>query len=181
MKNVLVILGESASGKTTFAEYVHNQYGYAVYEVGDYVREEYRVCAPNLLLAQFADRYHQEGNLTLFVERAIKDAQNQSNRKVLFCGLRTEPELSCVRRAYPDCSIIKIYCSVSNRKRRYKKTKLDGISLHNRSQIEKNWASDLTSDIPYDFLIQNDGSLDSFYQRIDWIFQANINGSVEEV
>lgn len=180
MKNVLVILGESASGKTTFAEYVHNQYGYVVYEVGDYVRDEYRICAPNLLLAQFADRYYRQGNLTLFVERAIKDAQNQSNRKVLFCGLRTEPELSCVRKVYPDCCVIKISCFADIRKRRYKKTKLDGITLHNRSQIEKNWASDLMSDTPYDFLIQNNGSLDSFYQRIDQIFQTNINGSLEE-
>lgn len=180
MKNILVVLGESASGKTTFAEYVHNQYGYVVYEVGDYVREEHRSCESKLLLTQFADEYYQRGNLTFFIERAIKSAQNQPNRKVLFCGLRTEPELSCVRRAYTDCCVIKIKCSTDTRKRRYKKEKQDGISLHNRSQIEKIWASDFLHDVSYDYLIENDGSLDLFYQRINQIFLSNTDYGHEE-
>ncbi len=173
MRNVLVVLGESASGKTTFAEYVRIQYGYAVYEVGDYVREAHRTCESKLLLAQFADKYYQQGNLTLFIEKAIKDAQNQSNKKVLFCGLRTEQELSCVRRAYQDCCVIKIHCPTITRRRRYKKGKQDGISLHKRSRIEKNWTSDLPYNVSYDYLIENGGNLDLFYQKIDQIFQSN--------
>lgn len=170
MKNVIVVLGKTACGKSAFSEFVSRHYGYDVYEVGDCVRKEYQITSTNLLLVQFADAYYHAGKLTHFIKCAIKDAQAKNSCKVIFSGLRTAEELSCVAQAYPIYDIIQIICRSDIRSKRYIKKASDRVELSRRTEIEEGWASGFLDNVLPDYYLENNGSLEEFYQRINTIF-----------
>lgn len=179
LKNVIVVLGKTACGKSAFSEFVSRHYGYAVYEVGDYVRKEYQTTSMNLLLVQFADAYYHAGKLTHFIKSAIKDAHAKNSCKIIFSGLRTAEELSCVAEAYPIYDIVQIVCRSDIRSQRYIKKASDGVELSKRTEIEESWASDFLDNVLPDYRLENNGSLEEFYQQIHTIFLTE-SGSYEE-
>lgn len=172
MEDIIIALGEIASGKTTFSKFISQHYGYDVYEIGDFVRREYQRISPDIPLARFADSYYQKGKLAVFVNAAIRDAKLRQSKRIVFCGLRTLEELNCVTAEYPQHCIIKIICSSHIRAQRYKKEVCDDISILERNRIEKNWTRDFWDNIVPDYQIENNCSLESFYQQIKDIFET---------
>ena len=176
MKDIVVVLGKAASGKSTFTEYVKNSYGYAAYEVGDYVRREYQRLSPDLLLVQFADAYYRAGKLTCFIRSALRDAQARGDRRVIISGLRTAEELAWVREVYPVFDLVKITCRDDIRARRYAKKAADGVALEDRGAIEETWTGTFLDEVEPDVLLENNGSLEQFYQKIRALFPPGGEG-----
>lgn len=169
MRKIIAIIGETTSGKTTLSQYVHTNYNYRVYEIGDYVRKEYKRIRANMTLMEFSNLYYTTGKITHFIELAIKDSQN-CKQNMLFGGIRTIEEFKCLRKAYPNVTVILIKCDTDNRKKRYYKSHLDNVSIEERNRIETIWMKELLNTITPDYVIYNDNTLEDFYMEIQKLF-----------
>lgn len=171
---VLVVIGDNASGKSTFSKYANQFYNYKVYEVGDYVRRIYKASKTKLTLLSFSNSFFEKGEIDKFLKIAIQESKIQKNKRLLFSGLRTYKEFRCLQHAYPDLFVIHIVCSFENRSKRYFKLEEDYVTIKERNEIEGNWMSSGWENVQINYEIDNNGSIDEFYRKISYLFKEII-------
>lgn len=175
---VLVVLGDNASGKSTFSKYANQFYNYKVYEIGDYVRRIYKESKTKLTLLRFSNSFFEKGEIDKFLKIAIQESKNQENKRLLFSGLRTYKEFLCLQQVYPNLFVIRITCSFANRSKRYFKLEEDSVTIKERSEIEGNWMSNGWENIQINYEIDNNGSIDEFYEKISYLFKEIIKDEI---
>ncbi len=167
---IIAVLGENASGKTTFSDFVKQEYGYDVYEIGNYVRHEYAKTDKSLTLLDFANLFYKKGKLHFFILKAISESKTKNSKKIIFSGLRTLYELKCLQNAYPDIKVIQIKCSYEKRCKRYFKFGIDNIKFEERDRVEREWIGGELKNAKIDYVIDNSSTIELFYKNIKKMF-----------
>lgn len=166
IKKVIVLIGETAVGKTTFCEYAKGRYDCSTYEIGDYVRTEYYSLPRSSNILEFANKCYKEKSLSRFVKRAIQDSNNETNC-IILSGIRSVEELNCILNQHKHATFIRLICDKDKREQRYSKKMFDKSLFQERDSVESSWMQDLNKMKLGDFIIENNLSKNDFYDKID--------------
>lgn len=101
----------------------------------------------------------------MFLKFAVKEAQLKKETKLIFSGLRTYHEFQYLRSVYCDLFVVRIVCSTEKRSDRYFKLNEDFVTSEARDKIENIWMQNGWENIYIDYEIDNNGTIESFYQK----------------
>ena len=139
MENI-VLVGRLGAGKTSFAKLLHERTGYAVYEVGDVVREECERNRQGKTPLEYAiDMFGKFGG-EYFVAKLFREVTGKDSNIIV--GIRSLAELRYLRSRLNDIVIIAIKADREIRKQRYdicKKLKPDNSDFDERERVENGW------------------------------------------
>lgn len=170
MRRVVALFGKTSSGKSVCSRYVQNKYHYEIIEIGDYVRESYANSFNGTdNVVDYANWHYSQGTLPVFIMNAISYSKICEGN-ILFSGVRLIEEYLFLKNEYPDLIIVRIDCAEEIRKQRYYKGKDDRIPFNDRNAIEDSWIDNKWDYLKFDYVINNDGEIDSFYEQIDNVF-----------
>lgn len=168
---VLVIIGDNASGKTTVSTYLKEKYGFEVVDIGDFVRRNYNLYAKSgQSLAEYAQWAVETDYIKSITYEAINSVDMNRNSNLIFSGVRTLQGLLLIIERVQKLKIIKIECSLANRKKRYFKAKNDHINFEDRNNQESKWMESIYNSIHIDFTIDNNFNEEQLMESIDEVY-----------
>ncbi len=170
--NEVIVIGFSNSGKSTLARYIGQKHNYDIFEISKYVMEGYIGQTIFDTPIDFCDDCFHNGTLTQFAQRMIVESL-QSDSKKVFVGPRTFEETELIKKMYPDAVVVGVVCDIVYRQKRYTISQMGKIpnrTLEERNEIEGRWGLSEEYIACSDRVIENNGSLEEYYARIDEMF-----------
>lgn len=171
----IIITGHDRAGKTSFSELFRDT-GYAIFEAGAIVREEYIKDCSSMQISEFYS-LNKERLENIIVAQAVgvhQMALEKEKNGCVFVGLRSSTLLKSIRRIFIDVIIIYMESSLSNRYKRYKIHTSLRIYEPNKT-LQEFWENDRTQmkwglgkyKDNADYIISNDGSLEELQHLFD--------------
>lgn len=175
-----VLLGKMRSGKDTIAEYAIDKYGFTRFAFGDGIREVCRLLFPEQMkdgnkprsLLQNVGQSMRQIDNDVWVNRCFNDIKNERWKATKAMGSDVlNPIITDLRQPneYDKCKregfiFIKVQCDEDIRLKRIleKNDNFDKKDLRHETELH-------IDTFEYDYLINNDGSLEDLYRQFDEI------------
>ena len=173
---VLIIIGDNAAGKTTLSDYLEKEYGFLIVDMGNFVRMNYELYKKkDELLSEYAQRIVDTDEIVKINKEAVSYARKHCIPFIAFCGIRTLSAIRLITNEYSNVKIVKIECSLQNRRKRYFKQKKDNVRFDKRNAQEFIWMKQIYSNIQIDYIINNDSDKTIFLQKAKELIDSLIN------
>jgi dephospho-CoA kinase len=178
-KTIFGFAGEMASGKTTAAEYVLKKCDGVSYRFSDPLRDVLaRINLPNTRenLQTLSTSLRQSFGEDVLAKIVFQDVQNAKSRCIVIDGIRRPDDIKYLC-AVPGFTLVYIQTDLNNRYTRLTKRQENsddfGKTLEEFEKEQKQEAEAKIRELePFaDIVIENNGTLEEFYKKIDMFLQ----------
>jgi adenylate kinase len=177
-KTILALVGMPGSGKTEAARFFKEK-GLQVISfssvINDYIDQnklEHTESVHSKIRTEIREKYGKEAMAVLNKEKISKALEQ--NMMIVIEGMRSWEELTFLKEQFPTVRIY-VLALVANKKNRYKRiskrkyrSNLFGEERDVNELIETNMGPTIAF---ADFFIQNDGSIEDFYDRLEEVYR----------
>lgn len=179
----IALLGKMRSGKDTIADYADKQYGFTRFAFGDGIREVCHILFPDQMrngnkprsLLQGVGQMMRQLDNNVWVNKCFKEIEDERFKSAIALGKDIlNPIITDLRQPneYAKCKkegfvFVKVHCDDELRVKRIleKNDKFDPKDLQHETELH-------IDSYEYDYLINNDGSLEDLYRQFDEIVKA---------
>ena len=184
---VIGLAGYAGSGKTTVANYLKGKYGFESYTFSDVIEQEARkmgllrdgvsIEEKKRILSEVGAKIREKyGRKSIFAEMLVEQINNDQPEKVCVDGFRSEEEVETFRKNFSSFVLIFIR---ADPKRRYERRKKDDPNMDitleeflERDDRDKKIIGMDKMEKMADIIIDNNGSLEELYRKIDKIVEG---------
>lgn len=181
----IALLGKMRSGKDTIAEYAIEKYDYTRFAFGDGIREVCHTLFPEQMkngnkprsLLQGVGQLMRQLDNDVWVNKCFKEVEETTWQSAFMSnGYKVKPIITDLRQPneYKRCfdegyTFIKVHCDEEVRIKRIleKNDKFDMNDLKHETEMH-------IDTYEYDFLIENNGTLEDLYRQFDEIMNVVI-------
>lgn len=186
-RSVLVVVGRTCAGKTTFGERALHEHGAKWIEASSVLRG-------------LADRYEHAGKdafelaqsvlkikgYDAVARRIVDDMLGDWDNHIVITGFRTFEEVEVMKAAFPDARVVLVEATERTRFERHVKRRRDATSGNRRAFREsdkKQWLFGLlrVAEEFADVRIRNEGTLDEYHDQVDFIVAPTTEASLPGV
>lgn len=180
--NVLIVVGHTCAGKTTFGEHAHVSHQLAFIEASSVLRmieREHTVVEADDFTA--AKRTLETYGPDVVARKILTLYMNQLELGAVITGFRTIEEVEVIRKEFPSAKLILIEASDRTRfQRLLERVRTPGVrTLDGFKRVdEQQWSFGLLR-AAEDFAnvkIVNEGTLNEYHQKIDAVISGETNG-----
>lgn len=190
---VVGVAGYAGSGKTTVANYLREKYGFRVYTFSQVVEREARkmeLLKDNMRLEEKKRILSEVGGLIrekygkkeIFAEMLVEEIKKELPERICVDGFRSKEEVETFRKNFERFVLIFLH---ADPERRYERRKKDDPNMKitleeflERDERDKKVIGMDKMEEMADYIIDNNGSLEELYQKIDDIiikYESSMN------
>jgi inosine/xanthosine triphosphate pyrophosphatase family protein/dephospho-CoA kinase len=172
-RDVIVVVGKTCAGKTTFGERAATEHGYRFFEASAVLR----MLAdgnidPSLTPFQIADIYLAEHGADVVARKIVQLLDLDSERDIVISGFRAIEEVDLLKQVIPDARVVLIEASERTRfERHLARARLDGITsivAFRTADAEQGMFGLLRVAEEFaDIKVDNEGSLEQYWSQVD--------------
>ncbi len=172
-RDVIVVLGNTCAGKTTFGERAAERHRYRFLEASAVLRMMADgVVEPSLTPFQVADIFLKANGADVVARKVLELLESEAERNVVIGGFRTVEELDLLKQVIPDARTVLIDSTERTRfERHLARGRLDGINslqAFRKLDAEQGMFGLLrVADEFADIRIENEGSLEQYWSQVD--------------
>jgi len=117
--NLLVLMGENATGKTAIGHEVMLRTDSPVFEIGDIIRKRISRLREDSVLA-YIERTIRQGDRLSWAEEAVDQIEAGQNINAIIIGVRARAEVDFLRNAASSCLAVALTTTQDIRLRRWR-------------------------------------------------------------
>jgi inosine/xanthosine triphosphate pyrophosphatase family protein/dephospho-CoA kinase len=178
-RDVIVVLGNTCAGKTTFGERAAEKHGYRFLEASAVLRMMADgVVEPDLTPFQIASTFLKKNGADVVARKVLELLDSEAERNVVVGGFRTVEELDLLKQVVPDARIVLIDSTERSRFERHlargRRDGIDSLDAFRELDTEQGMFGLLRiADEFADLKIANEGSLQEYWSQVDAVISRD--------